>query len=77
MIEAKPYHYWAINKRVIIRLWNDLSHRQREIVSNDVEQSTPTFKEFTRQVSEETERMFQDAELKFNQAHTFKLRYRQ
>lgn len=71
----KPKHYWAIHKRVFKHQWSELSPRQREIVSNDVEQKSETFKRFVADVEAETNRLFEKADYKFNEAHTFKIPY--
>lgn len=75
MSERKPYHYWAIHKRVFRRLWNELSTRQRELVAHDAEQKSETFKRFVGEVAAETQRLFEKADYPFNEAHTFKIPY--
>jgi hypothetical protein len=77
MSERKPYHYWAIHKRVFRRLWNELSPRQRELVAHDAEQKSETFKRFVGEVAAETQRLFEKVDYPFNEAHTFKIPYYQ
>jgi hypothetical protein len=70
-----PYHYWQIHKRVMSRMWKDLSSRQRELIAHDTDHTTETFQRFDAGVKAETERLYQDPTYFFNEAWTFKMPY--
>ncbi len=73
----KPFHYWAIHKREFKRLWNEMSPRQREIVSHDASHESETFNRFTKDVSRETDKKFNDPSYPLNEGYTFKDGYRE
>lgn len=72
-----PFHYWTIHKREFWRLWNELSFRQREIVSHDASHETETYQRFTTMVRAETDKRFNDPSYPLNESYTFKDGYRE
>ena len=73
----RPYHYWAIHKREFKRLWNELTPRQREIVTHDASHETETYQRFVSEVKRETDKRFSDPSYPLNESYTFKDGYRE
>ena len=69
-MKDKPYHYWAIHRRVFRKLWNNAPFYVRDIVSNAATWC-PEYDEFMSRLDKETVRLFNDPEFFYNERTTF------
>lgn len=71
----RPYHYWAVNKRIALRIWGSMSVRMKQIIAADVDRDTELARSFYRDIEAETELAFNDPNYHYNNPLTFKQHY--
>jgi hypothetical protein len=72
MKNGKPEHYWRIHRRIMQRVWGELSDIQRYIIAGDADHTTEEYQWFESRVRNEAERLFNDPEFYMNSNDSFR-----
>ena len=68
----KSLHYQRILKRVVARLWDNLSGRERETIASDVTHETELYKWFNATVLAEAKAKYESPTYWMNDEYSFK-----